>query len=55
MTGLPQTMKAVAIREPGGPDVLELREIGTPEPGQGEILIRVEAAGVNRPDTITLL
>lgn len=52
MTGLPKTMKAVAIREPGGPDVLELREIGTPEPGQGEILIRVEAAGVNRPDTI---
>jgi NADPH2:quinone reductase len=52
MTGLPMTMKAVTIREPGGPDVLELREIGTPEPGQGEILIRVEAAGVNRPDTI---
>lgn len=52
MTGLPKTMKAVAIREPGGPDVLELREIGTPVPGQGEILIRVEAAGVNRPDTI---
>lgn len=52
MNGLPKTMKAVAIREPGGPDVLELREIGTPVPGQGEILIRVEAAGVNRPDTI---
>lgn len=52
MTGLPKTMKAVAIREPGGPEVLELREIGTPEPGHGEILIRVEAAGVNRPDTI---
>jgi NADPH2:quinone reductase len=44
-------MKAIAAREPGGPEVLELREIETPVPGHGEILIRVEAAGVNRPDT----
>lgn len=51
MAGLPQTMKAIAAREPGGPEVLELREIETPAPGHGEILIRVEAAGVNRPDT----
>lgn len=51
MAGLPQTMKAIAAREPGGPEVLELREIETPVPGHGEILIRVEAAGVNRPDT----
>ncbi|MDP2151778.1 NAD(P)H-quinone oxidoreductase [Parvibaculum sp.] len=52
MPTLPRTMKAIAIREPGGPDVLELREIATPEPGHGEILIKVAAAGVNRPDTI---
>ncbi len=52
MPTLPKTMKAIAIREPGGPDVLELREIATPEPGHGEILIKVAAAGVNRPDTI---
>lgn len=52
MADLPSKMKAVAIREPGGPEVLELAEIATPAPGHGEILIRVEAAGVNRPDTI---
>lgn len=51
MAGLPKTMKAVTIREPGGPEVLEIGEIATPVPGQGKILIRVEAAGVNRPDT----
>ncbi len=52
MADLPETMKAIAIREPGGPEVLEPREIATPAPGQGEILIKVAAAGVNRPDTI---
>ena len=45
-------MKAVAITKPGGPEVLKLEEIATPAPGPGEILIKVEAAGVNRPDTI---
>lgn len=49
---LPDRMKAIAITKPGGPEVLELAEIDRPEPGHGEILIRVEAAGVNRPDTI---
>ena len=49
---MPTTMKAIAIREPGGPEMLIPVEIARPEPGQGEILIRVEAAGVNRPDTI---
>ena len=51
MPGVPKTMKAIAIREPGGPGVLELQEVETPSPGHGEILIRVEAAGINRPDT----
>ena len=45
-------MKAIAITKPGGPEVLKLEEIATPTPGPGEILIKVEAAGVNRPDTI---
>ena len=45
-------MKAVTITKPGGPEVLKLEEIATPMPGPGEILIKVEAAGVNRPDTI---
>tara|TARA_R110000824_G_scaffold401491_1_gene612592 strand:+ start:205584 stop:206582 length:999 start_codon:yes stop_codon:yes gene_type:complete len=49
---LPETMTAIAIREPGGPDVLEPRQIPRPEPAHGEILIKVAAAGVNRPDTI---
>lgn len=47
----PATMKAIKIRKPGGPEVLELGELARPEPGPGEILIRVSAAGVNRPDT----
>jgi len=45
-------MKAIAITKPGGPEVLKLEEIATPTLGPGEILIKVEAAGVNRPDTI---
>jgi NADPH2:quinone reductase len=45
-------MKAIAITKPGGPDVLQPVEIDTPAPGANEILIRVDAAGVNRPDTI---
>jgi NADPH2:quinone reductase len=48
---LPAIMKAIAIRKPGGPEVLELGELARPEPALGEILIRVSAAGVNRPDT----
>lgn len=49
---LPSKMTAIAIVKPGGPEVLVPHEIARPEPAQGEILIRVEAAGVNRPDTI---
>jgi len=43
-------MKAVIAREPGGPDVLQVVERPVPEPQAGEVLIRVAAAGVNRPD-----
>jgi len=52
MQNLPQSMSAVAISEPGGPDVLVLEERPLPEPARGEILIRVAAAGVNRPDVL---
>ncbi len=45
-------MKAIVIAKPGGPDVLRLREVATPEPGAGEILVRVRAAGVNRADVL---
>jgi len=43
-------MKAVTIREPGGPEVLVLDEIDVPTLGSGEVLLEVRAAGVNRPD-----
>jgi NADPH:quinone reductase len=52
MTVLPDRMTVIAIREPGGPQVLtaELRPI--PKPQAGEILVKVVAAGVNRPDVM---
>ena len=40
-------MKAIQIRKTGGPEVLELVELPIPEPGPGQVLIRVEAVGVN--------
>ena len=49
---LPATMQAVAIREPGGPDVLELVQQPVPAPGAGEVLIRVAVSGINRPDVV---
>jgi NADPH2:quinone reductase len=47
---LPARMTAIAIRAPGGPEVLVPEERPTPVPGPGEILVKVAAAGVNRPD-----
>ena len=44
-------MRAVQIEEFGGPEVLRLAEVDTPEPGGGELLIRVERAGLNFGDT----
>ena len=43
-------MRAIEIRTPGGPEVLVPTERPKPSPGPGEVLIRVAAAGVNRPD-----
>jgi len=43
-------MKAIKVREPGGPEVLRLEDIETPEPGEGQVLIKVEVAGVNYAD-----
>ncbi len=45
-------MTAIAIRSPGGPEVLVPEERPVPTPGAGEILIKVAAAGVNRPDVM---
>jgi NADPH:quinone reductase len=44
-------MKAIQVHQFGGPEVLELREIPTPKPGPGQILVRVHASGVNPYDT----
>ncbi|WDF56527.1 NAD(P)H-quinone oxidoreductase [Mucilaginibacter sp. KACC 22063] len=43
-------MKAVVITQPGGPEVLQVQDRPQPKPGANEVLIRVAAAGVNRPD-----
>lgn len=43
-------MKAIVITKPGGPEVLEIHESETPAPAASEVLIKVYAAGVNRPD-----
>jgi len=45
-------MLAIEITEPGGPEVLKTTERGKPVPTDGEILIEVKAAGVNRPDVV---
>lgn len=55
MDALPPRMTAIAAREPGGPEVLAAVEVETPRPGPGEVLIRVAAAGVNRPDILQRL
>ena len=47
---IPATMTAIAISEPGGPRVLKPETRDVPQSGPGEILIKVHAAGVNRPD-----
>ena len=45
-------MRAVEISQPGGPEVLRLTERPVPRPADGEVLIKVHAAGVNRPDVL---
>jgi NADPH:quinone reductase len=49
---VPASMTAIAIRAPGGPEVLQPRRQPVPDIGAGEVLIRVAAAGVNRPDLL---
>ena len=50
MSALPATMTCVEISKPGGPEVLVPATRAVPPPKEGEILIKVAAAGVNRPD-----
>jgi NADPH2:quinone reductase len=51
-TTIPSEMTAIIITETGGPEVLQPAKRPVPEPGAGEVLVRVEAAGVNRPDVL---
>ena len=45
-------MTAIAIDGKGGPEVLVPREMAVPSPAEGQVLLRVQAAGVNRPDVM---
>lgn len=49
---VPTTMTAIEITAPGGPEALQPAERPVPQPGKGEILIEVHAAGINRPDVL---
>lgn len=49
---LPDTMTAIGFEAPGGPEVLVPQRRPVPQPGAGEVLIKVAAAGVNRPDVL---
>ena len=50
MPTLPSRMTVIAIHAPGGPEMLVPEERAVTMPGPGEILVKVAAAGVNRPD-----
>jgi putative PIG3 family NAD(P)H quinone oxidoreductase len=52
---LPIRMKSILCPEPGGPEKLVLGEMARPDAGPGEVLIKVAAAGVNRPDVMQRL
>jgi NADPH2:quinone reductase len=52
MADIPARMTAIGIKAPGGPEVLVSEARPVPAPGPGEILVRVAAAGVNRPDVM---
>ena len=52
MTSLPETMTAIEIEGKGGPEVLVARQVPVPQVGSGQILIKVHAAGINRPDVL---
>ena len=55
VANLPTTMTVIQARQPGGPDVLEPTVRGVPMAAAGEVLVKVAAAGVNRPDLMQRL
>src|SRR5437016_5800753 len=52
MPALPAEMTAIAIHAPGGPEMLVPQRLAVPQPAAGEVLVKVAAAGVNRPDVM---
>src|SRR5881275_2153859 len=48
-------MRAIVVRAPGGPEVLEVSQVPDPVPGESDLLVRVRAAGVNRADLLQRL
>jgi NADPH2:quinone reductase len=52
MTSIPATMTVIGIKAPGGPEMLVPMERPVQQPGEGEILVKIAAAGVNRPDVM---
>jgi NADPH2:quinone reductase len=52
MSTIPTSMTVIAIASPGGPEMLVPEQRPVPPPGQGEVLVKVAAAGVNRPDVM---
>ncbi len=48
-------MRAIVVRQPGGPEVMQLAEVPDPEPRDGDLIVRVRAAGVNRADLLQRL
>ena len=52
MTDIPESMTAIRIARPGGPEALRPAQVPTPRPGRGQVLIKVAAAGVNYPDVL---
>src|SRR5438874_9680318 len=48
-------MRAIVVKQPGGPEVLQLAEVPDPQPREGDLIVRVRAAGVNRADLLQRL
>jgi len=52
MAAIPSQMTAIGIKAAGGPDMLAPEQRPVPRPGTGEVLVKIAAAGVNRPDVM---
>lgn len=52
MPSIPEQMRVISMSGPGGPEVLQAEDRPVPRPRKGEVLIRLRAAGVNRPDLL---